>query len=208
MRARQGTTVHYWPAKVLEIHPEYMIVEWLGEYEEMCKARVSYDGIKRPDADGQYASGAAGVTSASSSRASTVSRKKAKPAPQVDDWDLHEITAMCVLPAKGLDDRSSIPSRTMLSFTCSFHISGTWVLQVVQEITLTAALADDTTRDLYWCAVLKFMRSLFLTTPTDAVMAGMLGVFEPMCNKEEVEDIGASIKDSDRHVSAYLNGPH
>ena len=56
VRARQGKTVHYWPAKVLEIQPEYMLVEWRGEYEEMCTARVAYDGIKRPGADGQYAS--------------------------------------------------------------------------------------------------------------------------------------------------------
>jgi hypothetical protein len=128
VRARQGKTVHYWSAKVLEIQLEYMIVEWTGEYEEMCTDRVSYDGIKRPDADGQYVSGAAGATPAVSSRATTASTKKAKQAPQDHDWALHEITAMRVLQAKDLDDRSSIPS----SFTYSFHISGTWVLQAVQ----------------------------------------------------------------------------
>ena len=78
VRTRQGKTVHYWPAKVLSIEPEYMLVEWTGDYEEMCTARVSYDGIKRPGADGQYASGASGAGGVSSSRATTNGRKKAR----------------------------------------------------------------------------------------------------------------------------------
>jgi hypothetical protein len=64
-------------------------------------------------------------------------------------------------------------------------------------------LADEAMRDLYWCAVLKFMRTLLLTTPTDAAMAGMLGVLEPMCNKDEVEEIGASMEESDERDAIY-----
>jgi hypothetical protein len=56
---------------------------------------------------------------------------------------------------------------------------GMWVAQELQEIGLLVALADDTVRDLYWCAVLKFMRDLYLTAPSAAGMLAILGRLEP-----------------------------
>ena len=112
VRARQGKTVHYWTAKVLSIEPEYMLVEWTGEYETMMTTRVQNEDVKRPGADDEYASGADGGSGASSSQAATTPRKKTKQAHKDHDWSLHEITAMRVEQANGLDDRSSIPSRT------------------------------------------------------------------------------------------------
>jgi hypothetical protein len=58
-------------------------------------------------------------------------------------------------------------------------------------------------RDLYWCAVLKFMCTLFLATPTESVMVGMLGILEPMCSKEEVLEIGTSMEESDERDAIY-----
>jgi hypothetical protein len=54
--------------------------------------------------------------------------------------------------------------------TVSGQAVGMWVAQTV--------------RDLYWCAVLKFMRDLYLTTPSDTGMLAILGSLEPMCQKE------------------------
>ncbi len=47
------------------------------------------------------------------------------------------------------------------------------------------------------------MRTLLLATPTDAVMTAMLGVLERMCNREEVEEIGASMEESDERDAIY-----
>ena len=44
---------------------------------------------------------------------------------------------------------------------------GTWVRQPAEEINLLVALADDTVRDLYLFAVMKFLRDLLLATPSD-----------------------------------------
>ena len=44
---------------------------------------------------------------------------------------------------------------------------GKWVRQPSQETGLMQALTDDNTRDMYWCAVLKFLCDLLLTTPSE-----------------------------------------
>ena len=56
-------------------------------------------------------------------------------------------------------------------------------------------LADDTTRDLYWCAILKFLRVLLLTTPSEAVMEELVGILEPMCDDELVHEFGATLEE-------------
>ncbi len=62
------------------------------------------------------------------------------------------------------------------------------------------ALVDDILRDLYWCVVLKFMRDLYLTTPSAAGMLAMLGSLEPMSNHKEhlLEDCATLEKELDR----------
>ena len=66
-------------------------------------------------------------------------------------------------------------------------------------------LGDDDIRELYWCVVLKFQRDLLLTTPSDTVMTAMIGILEPMCQLEEVLEIGATHEEelerqeTDRH---------
>ena len=51
------------------------------------------------------------------------------------------------------------------------------------------SVPDDTVRDLYLCPVLKFLRDLLMTTPSDLTMTVMLGILEDMCPKEEVLEI-------------------
>ena len=43
--------------------------------------------------------------------------------------------------------------------------------------------------------MLKFLLDLLLTTPSDLVMTEMLGILEPMCQKEEVLEIGATLEE-------------
>jgi hypothetical protein len=108
---------------------------------------------------------------------------------------------MSVVLANGDNDTSSIASRTLLSFDSSIKTAhGKWVRQPQQEIGLLMALANDTMRDLYWCAVLKFQRELLLATPSDAVMTAML---EPMCHLEEVLKIGSTIEEVDERREIY-----
>ena len=75
--------------------------------------------------------------------------------------------------------------------TCSIKTGGKWKAHPAQEIGLLEALADPTVADLYWCGFLKFQRDLRLTTPSDAAMIAMFGILEPMCQPEEVLEIGA-----------------
>jgi hypothetical protein len=89
---------------------------------------------------------------------------------------LNDIIKMHVREAAGLDDESSIPSRTVLTFTCSIKTGGKWKAQPAQEIGLLETLADPTVADLYWCGVLKFQRDLLLTTPSDVAMSVMLRI--------------------------------
>jgi hypothetical protein len=118
---------------------------------------------------------------------------------------MENLAEMHVREAAGLDDTSSIPIRTVFSFTCSIKTSGKWKVQPVQEIGLLEALADPTVADLYWCGVFKFQRDLLLTTPSDAVMTVMLGILEPMCQLEEVLEIGTTPdEDESRQISENL----
>jgi hypothetical protein len=98
---------------------------------------------------------------------------------------------MRVSPAK-LGDTSSIVSRTVLVYSQVFKMRGTWVLQPVAEIGLADVLADPALRDIFWCATLKFMRTLFLATPSAAGMEDLMGFLEPMSQGEEVLEIGQS----------------
>ena len=89
----------------------------------------------------------------------------------------------------------------MLAYNSSIQrAGGTWVRQPAEEISLLVALADDTVRDLYLCAVLKFLRDLLLTTPSDQAMTEMLGILEQMCQKEEVLEIGATEEDESQET--------
>jgi hypothetical protein len=110
---------------------------------------------------------------------------------------------MHVREAAGLDDESSIPSRTVLTFTCSIKTGGKWKAQPAQEIGLLETLADPTVADLYWCGVLKFQRDLLLTTPSDVAMSVMLRILKPMCQLEEVLEIGATVP---RHLTRTSPG--
>ena len=76
----------------------------------------------------------------------------------------------------------------MVTFICSIKTGGTWVHQMPKDIGLMKAMHDDTTCDLYWCPVLKFLCRLFLTTPSEAVMEEQLGILEPMCDGELVHE--------------------
>ena len=58
-------------------------------------------------------------------------------------------------------------------------------------------------RDIFWCAVLKFMRKLFLTTPSAAGMQELMGILEPMCQGEEVLEIGESQEEQEERAGIY-----
>jgi hypothetical protein len=75
----------------------------------------------------------------------------------------------------------------VLVYYQSFLLGGRWVRQPFAEVGLLEALADDAVRDLCWCAVLKFLRTLFLASPSDAAMAAMLGILEPMRQQEDMQ---------------------
>ena len=81
------------------------------------------------------------------------------------DWALEDVTKMIVTSASGAYEVSSIAERTTVTFICIIKTGGTWVRQLPKDIGLMQTLQDDSTRDLYWCAVLKFLRRLVLTTP-------------------------------------------
>ncbi len=83
----------------------------------------------------------------------------------------------------------------MLTFTCSIKTGGTWVRQLPQEIGLMHVMADDTTRDLYWCVILQFLCGLLLTTPSESVMEELLGILDPMCDDEFVHEFGATLEE-------------
>ena len=54
----------------------------------------------------------------------------------------------------------------MLTFICNIKNRGEWVRQPPQEIGLLSVIADDTTRDIYWCVFLKFLHKLLLMALT------------------------------------------
>ncbi len=97
-----------------------------------------------------------------------------------------------VVPESGAYEDSSVTERTTVTFICSIKTGGTWVRQLFKDIGVMQALLDDSTRDLYWCAVLKFLCRLFLTIPSEATMEELLGILEPMCDGELVHEFGAS----------------
>ena len=78
-----------------------------------------------------------------------------------------------------------------------------WVRQPTEEINLLVVLGDDTVRDLYLCSVLKFLSDLLLDTPSDDVMTSMLGIREPMCEKEKVYEIGATEDEMTERLEIY-----
>ena len=63
----------------------------------------------------------------------------------------------------------------MLKFHLQHQDRWDVVRQLPKEIGLMQVMQDDTARDLYWCAVLKFLRELFLTTPSEEAMGELLG---------------------------------
>jgi hypothetical protein len=65
------------------------------------------------------------------------------------------------------------------------------------------ALVDDNTRDLYWCAVLKFLRDLLLVTPSEESMTELLGFLQPMCDREKVLEIGSTFEDEKARQEIY-----
>jgi hypothetical protein len=65
------------------------------------------------------------------------------------------------------------------------------------------ALTDDNTRDMYWCAVLKFLCDLLLTTPSEEAMTELLGFLEPMCDSEEVHEIGSTFEEEKTRQEIY-----
>jgi hypothetical protein len=67
----------------------------------------------------------------------------------------------------------------MITFICNIETHGELVRQPPQQKELLSLLADDNTRDIYWCVFLKFLLKLLLTTPTEAAMTEMLGFLEP-----------------------------
>jgi hypothetical protein len=127
-------------------------------------------------ADGGYGDGCSALGGASSSKA--VSSKRNRSVPQTTEefaWALEDVTKIVVAEASGAYEDLSVAERTMLTFTCSIKTGGTWVRQLPKEIGLMQVMQDDTARDLYWCAVLKFLRELFLTTPSEEAMGELLG---------------------------------
>jgi hypothetical protein len=62
---------------------------------------------------------------------------------------------------------------------------------------------DDSTRDLYWCVVLKFLRDLLLATPSEEAMTELLGFLEPMWNGEEVQEIGSTFEEEKARQEIY-----
>ena len=82
----------------------------------------------------------------------------------------------------------------MLTFTYIIKTGGMWVRQLHKAIGLMQVIQDDTTRDLYWCVVLKFLREFFLTTPSEEAIGELLGFLEPMCDDEVVHEYGTVYK--------------
>ncbi len=64
-------------------------------------------------------------------------------------------------------------------------------------------MQDDSTRDLYWCVVLKFLCRLFLTTPSQADMEELLGILELMCDGELVHEWGATLEEEMERQDIY-----
>ncbi len=64
----------------------------------------------------------------------------------------------------------------------SSHVGarGEFLPQEPEEIGLVEVLQNDSLCDMYVCALGKFHRDLYLTTPSDAGMRSMLGSLEPM----------------------------
>ena len=76
---------------------------------------------------------------------------------------MNEITRLYVLEESGANDDSSVASRTMITVNSSIQrAGGRWVRQATEELNLLVVLADDNVRDLYLCAVLKFLRDVLL----------------------------------------------
>ena len=65
------------------------------------------------------------------------------------------------------------------------------------------ALTDDSTCDLYWCTVLKFLCDLLFATPSEEAMTELLGFLEPMCNGEEVQEIGSTSDEERERQEIY-----
>ena len=78
-----------------------------------------------------------------------------------------------------------------------------WVRQPLEDISLLDALATGPRRDLYLCVVLKFLRDLLLATPSEEAMTELLGILEPMCDKEEVHEIGSTFEEEKTRQEIY-----
>ena len=93
----------------------------------------------------------------------------------------------------------------MVTFIYSIKSHGKLVRQPSQQKGLLSLLADDNTRDIYWCAFLKFLRKLLLTTPTEAVMTELLGFLEPWCDDEQVLEDGETFEEEKQRQEIYTH---
>ena len=120
--------------------------------------------------DDGYADDCSTLGGASSSKAKDPKRKRSSPQVTEFDWALHDVTKISVLQVTGAHEDSSGVERTRISFMYSINTGGKWVRQTTKEIGLRQALSDDSTCNMYWCTVLKFLCDLLVTTPSEEVM--------------------------------------
>ncbi len=140
------------------------------------------ESVRREGVNGECATGGAGGSGGSGK---PKKRRRTKES-RLIEWSLDRITQIRVTPAN--EDNSSVAVRTVFIYYQTFVVGGRWVRQDGFAARGSRPLRGaSAVRDLYWCAVLKFL----LATPSDAAMAAMLGILEPMCQPEEVLEIGA-----------------
>ena len=77
-------------------------------------------------------------------------------------------------------------------YDSSMLIDGEWVPQDEESINMLEAFNDPILGDMWACAHHSFLRDLFLSTPCEDLKVRMLGVLEPMCLDETVEEEGAT----------------
>jgi hypothetical protein len=183
------------------MHLDDSTIQYEGSIERI---NVPLGSVCRPGHDGEFANGLSGLGGgASTSSRLSRRRKRANKASRSTTGPSTTFRKIFVKPANG----AIIPvaSRTTLVFNSSLLMDGARVPQDLEVIGLLEALEDEVARDLYVCAILKFLRDLYLATPCDVGMTKMLGRLEPICQGEQVMELVASLEEHTERQAIYTN---
>ncbi len=90
-------------------------------------------------------------------------------------------------------------------YDSSMVINTEWVSQDEESINMIETFNDPILGDMWACAHHSFLHDLFLSTPSEDLKVWMLGVLEPMCLGETVDERQATVEEWDERQAIYAH---